>query len=207
MNSDDWDAKYERTDLIWGAPPNEILVELATSLPRGHALDLGCGEGRNALWLATRGWTVDAVDFSPVALTKARAVADTATKSIRQRLSWTVADVTQISSTARYDLALVLYLHLPSGQRRRVLQMAAEALKPEGILVILGHDATNLERGVGGPQDPEILYTTGDLEHDLAGSLVIETSEIRTRDTSSGIALDALVVARKRSIGSEGNPA
>lgn len=85
MDSAAWDAKYSAKDLVYGAPPNQTLVEFATNLPRGRALDLASGEGRNALWLATRGWEVTAVDFSAVALTKASRIAATSPRSVRDR--------------------------------------------------------------------------------------------------------------------------
>lgn len=75
MDAAAWDKKYEETELVWGAPPNELLVEYATALPHGQALDLACGEGRNALWLATRGWEVTGIDYSAVAIEKARTIA------------------------------------------------------------------------------------------------------------------------------------
>jgi len=68
MDAADWDARYTDSELVWGAPPNRYVVEHTTALPMGRALDLACGEGRNALWLATRGWQVTGLDYSAVAL-------------------------------------------------------------------------------------------------------------------------------------------
>ncbi len=75
MEREDWDRRYGGTELIWTAEPNRFVVEELGDLPAGRALDLGAGEGRNAVWLAERGWRVTAVDFSPVALDKARRLA------------------------------------------------------------------------------------------------------------------------------------
>ncbi|MGU3437978.1 class I SAM-dependent methyltransferase [Actinomycetes bacterium M1A6_2h] len=202
-----WDKKYAGQELKWGAPPNQFVVEFATSLPPGRALDLGCGEGRNALWLATRGWTVDAVDFSAEGLRKGVAVARTATRAIQGRLTWVQMDVTELTPEPIYDLVLVLYLHLLPDARKRVLDTAITALKPEGTLVICGHDSANLTQGVGGPQDPEILYTPTDLVNEIDVRLTIRTAETRRRDVGDGTALDAVVLARKSAVGSATIPA
>lgn len=202
MDAQDWDERYRSSELVWGAPPNPVVVEFAASLPPGRALDLGCGEGRHSLWLATRGWQVDGVDFSEVALDKARQVASRAPRMSRDRLHFTRADVTQLSSDARYDLVLAVFLHFPPPQRRTLIDNAINSLKPDGILIFLGHDSTNPEHGTGGPQDPEILYTPTDIVDDIAGRLEISVAERRHRETDSGTAIDALVVARKIGLGS-----
>ena len=89
MDSTAWDERYRSSELIWGAGPNRFLVEEVAGLPAGRALDLACGEGRNAIWLAQRGWQVVAVDFSAVALDKARRLADQRGTSVE----WVMADV------------------------------------------------------------------------------------------------------------------
>lgn len=207
MDASAWDERYSQTDLVWGAPPNAVVVEQATSLPRGRSLDLACGEGRNALWLATRGWEVTGLDYSAVALDKARRVAAEAPRSVRERLDYRVADVTDSDLGGPYDLVLMIYLHLAADDRLRVVNHAISALKPDGILMILGHDAINVPEGVGGPQDAEILYTPDILVSEIGGRLDIDIAERRYRDTDAGTAIDALVVARRPSLGSEVNRA
>ncbi|MGN0125059.1 MAG: class I SAM-dependent methyltransferase, partial [Rhodococcus sp. (in: high G+C Gram-positive bacteria)] len=91
MDAQDWNEKYAASELIWGAPPNPVIVEHVASLPHGRALDLGCGEGRHSLWLATRGWEVVGVDFSEVALDKARRIAAQAPSRSRDRLRYVLA--------------------------------------------------------------------------------------------------------------------
>ncbi|MBY4127299.1 class I SAM-dependent methyltransferase [Rhodococcus fascians] len=203
MDATDWDRKYDRRELVYGEAPNAAVVEVATSLERGRALDLASGQGRNAIWLATRGWTVDAVDFSSVALTRAHRVAHSAPRSIRERLTWIHADVTQLVTEPNYDLVLMLYLHLPPNERRRAVSAAVSALKPDGILMILGHHSSNINAGVGGPQEVEILYTPEDLVSDIGSRLTIETAENRYRDVSGGTAIDSLLLASRSGLGSE----
>ena len=202
MDAADWDRKYEGRELVYGEAPNATLVEVATTLKRGRALDLASGQGRNAIWLATRGWTVDAVDFSSTALDRASRVAASAPRSVRERLTWVHADVTQLSTEPNYDLVLMLYLHLPPEARRTAVSAAISALKPDGILMILGHHTDNIETGTGGPQESEILYTPEDLTADIDSRLTIVTAENRYRYVSEGTAVDALLLASRSPLGS-----
>lgn len=202
MDAQDWDDRYESSELVWGAPPNPVVVEFATSLPHGRALDLGCGEGRHSLWLATRGWEVVGTDFSAVALDKARRIAAQAPKRSRDRLRYQLSDVISDTFDGTYDLILSVFLHFPPSQRKALVDKAVSSLKPDGILIFLGHDSTNLQHGVGGPKDAEILYTPTDVVNDIDGRLDIEVAERRHRETEAGTAVDALVVARKVSLGS-----
>lgn len=89
LTRQEWDDRYATTELIWGAEPNQFLVREVADLPAGKALDLATGEGRNAIWLARRGWDVTGVDFSAVALGKAREIAADLDVSIE----WVEADV------------------------------------------------------------------------------------------------------------------
>ncbi|MFC9762749.1 class I SAM-dependent methyltransferase [Rhodococcus jostii] len=207
MDAAAWDERYSQSDLVWGAPPNAVVVERVTSLPRGRALDLACGEGRNAHWLATRGWEVTGLDYSAVAVDKARRVAAEAPRSVRERLDYRVADVTDSDLGGEYDLVLMIYLHLAPEERLQVVNRAISALKPDGILMILGHDTVNLSQGVGGPQDLEILYTPDDLVNSFDGKLSVDVAERRFRETDAGTAIDALVVAHLPSLGSQVNRA
>lgn len=202
MDAAEWDRKYERRELVYGEAPNTTLVEVATTIPRGRALDLAAGQGRNAIWLATRGWTVDAVDFSSVALTRASRVAESAPRSVRERLTWIHADVTKLATEPNYDLVLMFYLHLPPDERRRAVSAAVSALKPDGILMILGHHSSNITDGVGGPQEAEILYTPEDLAADVGDRLTVTTAENRYRDVTGGTAIDALLLASRSALGS-----
>jgi SAM-dependent methyltransferase len=178
--------------------PNRFLVEEAVS-PPGRALDLACGEGRNAVWLAQRGWEVTGVDFSAVGIEKARMLAT----ERGLYLEWIVADLLEYQPEQRaFDLALVLYLQLPAEQRRQIVSRAADAVAPAGMLLIVAHDSENIEHVHGGPQDPAVLYTAQDVVADLDRSgLRIERADRvkRAVQTPDGqrIALDALVRATR----------
>jgi len=161
MDQHAWDERYAGADLVWTAEANRFLVAEAADLPPGRAVDLAAGECRNAVWLAERGWEVDAVDFSAVGLDKGIRLAEH--RGVATRVHPTVADLGDWSAPARYDLVLVAYLHLPRPARDRVFAAAATAVAPGGTLLVIGHDLSNLERGYGGPQDPAVLTTAPDL--------------------------------------------
>jgi SAM-dependent methyltransferase len=175
------------------------LVEEVAGLAPGRALDLACGEGRNALWLAERGWQVTAVDFSAVGLEKARRLA-----SERElELILVEADVLEWEPpAASFDLVVVMYLHLPGSARRRVLRAATSALAPGASLLVVGHDSTNLTEGVAGPQDPAVLFGPEDIVGDLPG-LEVERAERARRpvatDNGEVNAIDTVVRAVRRS--------
>jgi len=196
VRREDWDRKYEEKELLWSAKPNRLLVAEAAGLAPGRALDLACGEGRNAIWLAELGWQVTAVDFSEVAIAKARerAARDGAD------VDFLCADLLDFEPEPEaYDLVLVLYLQLPADDRRLVLSRAASALAAGGTFLLVGHDLANLAEGVGGPDDPRVLYTADDIAADLPG-LEIEKAERVLRDVEGAHrpAIDALVRARRR---------
>jgi SAM-dependent methyltransferase len=192
----EWDERYRATELVWGGEPNRWVAQETADLAPGRALDLGCGEGRNAIWLAAGGWQVTAVDFSAVGLGKGRAIEAAAPG--RVPVSWVLADVTRYASASPVDLALICYLQLPADERGAAVRAAAGALAPGGVLLVIGHHARNLTHGVGGPQDPAVLFTAEDVVHDLHGlNLVIDKADTVCRDVagSSRPALDALVRA------------
>ncbi|MGA2530850.1 MAG: class I SAM-dependent methyltransferase [Acidimicrobiales bacterium] len=195
MSRERWDERYGVEELIFKSEPNRFLVEEVESLKPGRALDLACGEGRNSVWLAGKGWKVTGVDFSPVGLAKA-------TRFASERgveADWVEADVVEWQPpSAAFDLVLVMYLHLPAEQRCRVLAHAKAALVPGGVLLVLAHDRSNLLEGTGGPQDPVVLCGPEDLVEALPG-FRIERAERVTRtvatDTGEAMAIDAIVRA------------
>lgn len=198
MDREAWDERYRAQGLVWGTGPNRFLVEEIAGLPTGRALDLACGEGRNALWLAEQGWAVTGVDFSGAALDKARALAAERGHDV----DWVLADVVDWEPPAdAFDLAIVFYLHLPPEHRHRVMGHARDALAPGGALLVVGHDITNLSGGYGGPQDPTVLYGPEDLVPDLGGIAVQRAERVRRpveTDTGERVAIDVLVRGQRR---------
>lgn len=199
MDRHDWNCRYASTELVWTAEPNRFLVAEVADLPAGTALDLGAGEGRNAVWLAQQGWRVTAVDFSDIGLHKASTMAAAA----QVEISTVYADVATYTPTpAAFDLVVILYLHLPEPVRQVVHRRAADAVAEGGVLLVVGHDATNLSEGFGGPQDPDVLFSPDDIRNDLTGSGLSIEKAARVRravETPDGQreAFDALVRARR----------
>ena len=195
MDRHDWDARYSGEELLWKADPNRFLVSEVTGLPAGRALDLACGEGRNAVWLAAQGWEVTGVDFSKVALAKARGLAGQHEVTVE----WIEADVLAWEPPAgRFDLIAVFYLQLPAGQRHLVHARAATGLAPGGTLLVVGHDLANLTAGYGGPQDPAVLLTPDDVAADLAELTIVRAEQLRrpvNTDAGDVDAIDTLVRA------------
>lgn len=198
MDSAAWDRRYAEHPLLWGSGPNRFLEQETAGLDAGRAIDLACGQGRNAVWLAGQGWEVTGVDFSSVALDQARALA--AERGVA--VDWILADLLAYRpEPERYDLALMFYVQVSAEERAAIVRMAAASLRRGGIFLLVGHDAENLEHGHGGPQDPARLYSPDDIVGDLEGTgLRIERAETVRRpvETPEGerVALDALVRAR-----------
>jgi SAM-dependent methyltransferase len=191
MDSSEWDERYAGIELVWTAEPNRFVVEELQALPPGRALDVGAGEGRNAIWLAHRGWQVTAVDFSAVGLEKGRRLAETS----RAAVDWVHADLREYQPEASaFQLVLVAYLQLREADLDGVLHRAAAALAPGGVLLVVGHDVTNLTEGTGGPPDPAVLYTPESIVRPLSELTVLRAERVR-RPTGAGEAVDTLVRA------------
>jgi SAM-dependent methyltransferase len=190
MQAADWDQRYAESRQ-WSAEPNALVADLLADLPAGDAVDLAAGEGRHALWLATRGWRVTAVDFSSVGLDRGRS------QPGADRVTWVSADVTTWTAPpASLDLVLVAYLHLPEPDTVDLLTRAVGWLRPGGRLLVLGHDVANIEHGVGGPQEPAILHSVDRLAP-VAALLDVDRCEQVGRPTPAGTALDTLLWGRR----------
>ncbi|HJN50868.1 MAG: class I SAM-dependent methyltransferase [Pseudomonadales bacterium] len=202
MNRDLWDRRYEQREFVWTADPNQFLVAETKDLSPGRALDLGAGEGRNAVWLAKQGWQVAAIDFSAVGISKGEKLANSEDVAV----NWICDDATRYKSAQdRFDLIIMLYFHIPRAQQRTVIHNSLMGLAAGGHFLYVGHDLSNIEKGQGGPQDPDLLCTPSDIERDLMDCEIIR-AEVVQRSVSSEpghggapdlIALDTLVHARR----------
>ena len=187
-----WDERHAARDPIESFEPDPTLVDEIGSLRPGRALDLGAGDGRNAIWLASQGWHVTAVDFSGVALDRGRALAT----ARGVRVEWQLADLLEWSpGVGGFDLVTLFFIHLPPDERRAVYARAAAAVAPGGTLLIVGHDRTNLEVGVGGPQDPAVLFTPGEVAAELVGFRVDQADAVRRPAVDGRGPIDAIVRA------------
>ena len=204
MDAASWDERYRASELVWSAGPNAVIAGEAGELPPGRALDVAAGEGRNAIWLAERGWTVTAADFSAVALEKGRRLAEARGEAVAQRISWVCTDVRDYRPPTTFDLVLLAYLHLPAAELQGVFAHVAAAVSRAGVLLVVGHDRTNIVDGVGGPQDPDILYGPDDLCAHLPANLGFEVERaerVRRRVEGQGEAIDVVMRARRSRTG------
>ncbi|MHB8312490.1 MAG: class I SAM-dependent methyltransferase [Candidatus Dormibacteria bacterium] len=175
MTSATWDQRF--AERPWSSQPDPLLTALADGLPPGRALDLGCGPGRNAIWLAQRGWRVSGVDSSRVGLDQARDRAAAA----GVRLELVLADLhTYPVPDAAFDLVVVANLHPGPGGLTEILARAVVGLIPGGRLFVVGHHLDNL--GLDGPDDPALLYTVAGLAAELPDSLAVDRLERVERD-------------------------
>jgi 2-polyprenyl-3-methyl-5-hydroxy-6-metoxy-1,4-benzoquinol methylase len=203
MDRNDWNERYAAQGLLWGAEPNRFVAEeLRAVPPRGRALDLACGEGRNAIWLAKLGWLVTAIDYSSVAIERARRLA----AEQHVDVEWIEADITSFAPVAgAFQLVVIAYLHLPETSRRTVLAHAASALGPGGTLFMIGHARLNLTQGVGGPQRSELLWEPSEVRGEIATlGLTVQRAEHVRRpvETAEGVkdAIDTIVRAERKLI-------
>lgn len=199
-----WDARYAAGS-PWGREPNLTVREVVAPLAPGRARDVAAGDGRHALWLAAGGWDVDALDFSTTAMERGRAAAERLASDgeLRGTVRWEVADATVARPEPQsYDLVLHAYLHLPPDAAGAALALSASGVAPGGLFLLVGHDASNLEHGVGGPQDAAVLTDLDGVTSAMeAAGLTIERAEVVRRDVTGADrpALDTLVLARRPS--------
>jgi SAM-dependent methyltransferase len=200
-----WEERYGSSDRVWSGHPNPQLVTEAAGLPPGTALDIGCGEGADAIWLASRGWRVTAVDFATTALRRAAAHAEARGADIAARIEWLHADLRAWTPPeAAFDLVSAQYMHLPPAERRDLFARLADAVARGGTLLIVGHDISDLESGAHRPDMPEMFFTTDE----VAGALdpdrwEVVTAEARPRpghehEGKHITVHDATLVARRR---------
>ena len=200
MDSTAWDERYAGADLVWSSTPNVFVEEVVGPLPVGRALDVAAGEGRNAVWLAERGWQVPGADFSPVAVERMRDIAVRRLGDDAGRLDAVVADATQPAPGDGYDLVLFCYLQLPVQEWATALARGVDAAAPGGLVLVVAHAERNLAEGVGGPQDPAVLHDPEAVVASAHGlPVTVESAELRERavDGADRPALDTLVLLRR----------
>jgi SAM-dependent methyltransferase len=195
-----WDERYSSAQFEWSMHPNQFAAVELAGLPPGRALDLAAGEGRNSVWLAERGWSVTAVDFSLVGLEKGRKLS--AVRGVGpSQVDWVVADLSEYEPAREaFELVLIAYLQVDAALRARVLAGATTALVPGGTLLVIGHDLANLTEGVGGPQSPDVLYTPEAITAELPGLRIVRAERVRRtveRDDGRATAVDTLVRAER----------
>ncbi len=183
MSSAFWDQRYASEDLVYGKAPNEFLSRMADRFPAaGNALDIGAGEGRNALFLASRGLNVLAVDQSEVGMQKAQRLAGERRLKLRtQAVNLQDFD----AESASLDVVSSIFVHLPAALRAAVHRRIATWLKPDGVFVLEAYAPDQLQRSTGGPKDPALLAPLEVILGELEG-LTIEHQAALVRNVAEG---------------------
>jgi SAM-dependent methyltransferase len=191
LDRDEWNERYAAEPVLWKVDPGPFLGRELADLAPARALDLGAGEGRNAIWLAHRGWRVTAVDFSDVALDRGRRRAVEA--GVGDAVEWIDADLADFEPRASaFDLVLVLFVHLPADQRRALLRRTAAALSPGGVILVVGYDTRNADEGDEGVRDRKLLFSPEEIVEELGGLIVSRAEQLQV-----GGAFDAIIRAVK----------
>ena len=205
MDAEFWDAMYRSRTAAWSGRPNPQLVTEAADLVPGSALEVGCGEGADAVWLAQRGWRVTAVDISMTALGRAQDHAAQAGPDVAGRITWLQADLVggPAPDLGAYDLVTAQFMHLPSAQRVALHARLAAAVAPAGTLRVVGHHPSDAHAGVGRWAESDLGFTAAQVADALDPKLwevVADESRARTVATADGddhTVHDVVLVARR----------
>jgi SAM-dependent methyltransferase len=198
-----WEQHYGARNRIWSGRVNARLTEVVEPLRPERALDLGCGEGADALWLAERGWRVVAVDVSQTALQ--RAAADALCRGLERRIDFQRHDLSDSFPEGTFDLVTAHYLHSPVRlDRERVLRSAAGAVADGGLLLIVDHGAAppwagKLARDHPFPSVDEVVASLN-LDDDAWERLQVEsvTRSAEGPEGQTGTVTDNLILLRRR---------
>jgi SAM-dependent methyltransferase len=164
-----WDARYRSADMVWSGNPNLRLAEQVADLVPGTALDVGSGEGADAIWLASRGWRVTGIDVSTVALDRAAGRAASAGAEVADRITWQQADILSWDpAPLQFDLVSAQFMHLPRLWLESLHRRLAAAVRPGGMLLIVGHHPSDLHTSAGRPDHPDLFFTAEQVAATLA---------------------------------------
>lgn len=161
-----WDERYNVEHYVYGTDPNQFLEQNIDRLPQGEVLCLAEGEGRNAVFLARRGYQVTAVDASAVGLAKAERLA----AEHRVRIGTIRTDLADYDlGDERWDAVVSIFAHVPPPIRARLHGQMRQALKPGGVLLLEAYTPAQIGRGTGGPSAPEMMMSATQLREELTG--------------------------------------
>ena len=186
FGADFWDERYRSADRVWSGKPNPQLVAEVVGRSPGLVLDVGCGEGADAIWLAGAGWMVIGADISGVALERAAQHAGDTDPAAAARIHWWQADLlARPPEPGSFDLVSAQFMQLPPDQRVPLFTALAAAVRENGMLLIVGHHPSDLEAGVPRPPMPELFYTPEEIAAPLGGSWTVRTCAARPRPATT----------------------
>lgn len=191
-------TRVEHADKLARRPPNAHLLAETSGLPPGRALDAGCGHGAEAVWLASRGWRVTALDFSTTALAVGRSLAAAAGAEVAERIEWLQGDLGRWTiQPSGYELVVCLYVHIAGSVTSRV-QRLAEGVAPGGTLLLAGHRPIDPETGAQTAAAPQVQVSVESAVAALDSSVwELQVAEERRR-ASAGSGVDAVIRATRR---------
>jgi len=211
MTPEFWEDFYTASDAVWSGNPNPQLVANVGDLSPGTALDVGSGEGADAIWLAERGWQVTGLDISTVALDRAARRAALSGNQIADRITWRPADLLTWDPTASpsvvgvYDLVSAQFMHLPRPVLQSLHRRLAATVAPGGTLLIVGHHPMDVATSTGRPAAPDMFYTAEEVAAELDPEhwqIVIADAPGRSATNPNGPSMmirDAVMKAVRRS--------
>ena len=180
-----WDERYAGSTRVWSGKPNQRLVEQVSGLEPGRALDVGCGEGADVVWLAQHGWLAAGVDVSQVAID--RAAAHAAELGVADRTTWARVDVVGGQPVpGGMDLVTAAYLHPPLNLFAQTYDAVAGAVRPGGTLLVVGHHPADAATGLRNPALAHLLFTPEQVLSRLAADAWdVAVAEGQTRETTN----------------------
>ena len=192
-----WEDRYGAPGLTWSGAPNAVLVTEVTGLKPGRALDIGSGEGGDALWLAQRGWQVTGIDISQNALDKARDRLTSIDATAASRVEWQQRDLTEWSpEPSTFDLVSSHFMHLPRSNRDVLFSALAAAVAPGGTLLIVGHDISGMDIDSHRAHQIDLMFSIDEVLA-AVGGLTVEVAESRKR---VDVAMTDIVVRATRAL-------
>jgi SAM-dependent methyltransferase len=183
-----WDERYGSTERVWSGEPNAVLVQEVADLAPGTALDVGSGEGGDAVWLAHRGWRVTAVDVSRVGLE--RVAARARVEGVADRVETVPVDLFADALPGAHDLVSMHFMQLPGADRPRLYRTVARAVAPGGTLLIVGHDPEGMPPEAEHHHPADMFATAEELVAELGDALDGWTIEVAERRARSAVQPD-----------------
>jgi SAM-dependent methyltransferase len=194
FGEDFWNERYSSAQRVWSGDPNPQLVTEVAGRPPGRALDVGSGEGADAIWLARNGWAVVAADISSVALERAAQHARDTDPAVAARIEWRQVDLLAGQpEPGSFDLVSAQFMQLPPEPRTRLFTALIASVRAGGMLLVVGHHPSDLATGVARPPMPEVFYSPDEIAALLDHSWTVEVSEARPRPASTPDGAEATV--------------
>ena len=184
-----WNERYGQRGAVWGVEPNQFVADRLDGLPPSRVLDLGSGQGRNAIWLAQQGHEVTAVDVSDVATAQGADMA----AAVGVTVDFVAADIEAWEPDVEsFDVVVLAYFQAPEAARTAIHHKAVRALTPGGRVLVVAHHRDNLEHGIGGPPMIEVLFDEAGVADDFAGFEILENTKVMRHIEKGDVVGDAL---------------